>query len=158
MSKKNAIRDDAYHFLTCRQVVRREVTARHDEVVNALYRFALMVGIQAVREPSGLHAGDGRCPDLQLVLPGRHILSDVSIAHPTAPGFVRSKKSWRTTGAARAMQTKKRLKYRETAAQHHAELLPFCLETYGGMAPDAIIQAVQGRNASGRSRSMEASR
>ena len=29
-------------------------------------------------------------------------------------------------------------KYRETAAQNHAELLPFSVETYGGMAPDAI--------------------
>ena len=52
--------------------------------------------------------------------------------------MVRSHHSWTTTGAARCHQTRKRAKYRETAAQHHAELLPFSVETYGGMAPDAI--------------------
>ena len=29
-------------------------------------------------------------------------------------------------------------KNRDRAAQHHAELLPCCVETYAGMAPDAI--------------------
>ena len=36
------------------------------------------------------------------------------------------------------MQNKKRTRYLETADQNHAELLPFSVETYGGMAPDAI--------------------
>ena len=36
------------------------------------------------------------------------------------------------------MQGRKHTRYRETAAPHHAELLPFCVETCGGMAPDAI--------------------
>jgi hypothetical protein len=39
---------------------------------------------------------------------------------------------------ARQYQQKKRDKYKDTAVQHHAELLPFSVETYGGMAPDAI--------------------
>ena len=84
-----------------------------------------------------LHSSDGRCPDLQLVLPGRHIISDVCI--DTSFGTqLDHERSCTTTGAARATQTTKHRKYRETAAQHHAELLPFCVETYGGMAPDAI--------------------
>ena len=115
-----------------------ELSARHDEVLNVLYRCALMMGIQAVREPAGLCSSDGRCPDLLLALPGCNIISDVSISHPLAPGMVRSHHSWTTTGAARCHQTRKRAKYKETAAQHHAELLPFSVETYGGMAPDAI--------------------
>ena len=67
--KQGALRTDAWHFLTCKMVQKREVDARHDEVVNTLYRCALMMGIQAVKEPAGLHSSDGRCPDLQLVLP-----------------------------------------------------------------------------------------
>ena len=137
-NKRDAIRLDQWHFLTCVKMNGREVKGRHDEVVNVLYRTALMMGIQAVREPAGLHSSDGRCPDLQLMLPGRHIISDVIVTHPLAPGRVRSKVSWRTTGVARDAQGKKHRKYRETAAQHHAELLPFSVETYGGMAPDAI--------------------
>ena len=137
-NKQNAIRDDQWHFLTCSMVQSREVSARHDEVVNVLYRSALLMGIQAVREPAGLHSSDGRCPDLQLVLPGRHIISDVCITHSLAPGTVKNGRALTTTGAARSMQTTKHRKYRETAARHRAELLPFCVETCGGMAPDAI--------------------
>jgi hypothetical protein len=137
-NKTNAIRNDQLHFLTCKQVQPNEGSARHDEVVNALYRSALLMGIQAVREPAGLHSSDGRCPDLQLVLPGRMIISDVCVTHPLAPSKVRNRTSWTTTGAARQYQQKKRDKYKDTAVQHHAELLPFSVETYGGMAPDAI--------------------
>jgi hypothetical protein len=136
--KTNAIRDDRWHFLTCKQVQPNEGNARHDEVVNALYRSALLMGIQAVREPTGLHSSDGICPDLQLVLPGRMIISDVCVVHPLAPSRVRKRTSWTTTGTAREYQRKKLRKYSKTAAQHHAELLPFSVETYGGMAPDAI--------------------
>ena len=96
------------------------------------------MGIQAVREPAGLHSGDGRCPDLHLVLPGRNIISDVCVTHPLAPSRVKNGQSWMTTGTARWAQARKHNKYRETAAQHRAELLPFSVETYGGMAPDAI--------------------
>ena len=116
----------------------REGRARHDEIVNTLYRTALMMGIQAVREPAGLHASDGRCPDLQLVLPGRHIISDVCVSHPLAPGRVKNRESLTTTGCARRAEGVKHNKYRETAAQNQAELLPFSVETYGGMAPDTI--------------------
>jgi hypothetical protein len=136
--KKNAIRDDQLHFLTCTMVRPAELNARHDEVVNVLYRCALMMGIQAVREPAGLDSDDGRCPDLQLVLPGRHIISDVVVTHPLGPSRVKDRVSLTTLGAARQYQNIKRGKYRRTAAQNLAELLPFCVETYGGMAPDAI--------------------
>ena len=137
-NKQNALRHDQLHFLTCDKVKSMEVRARHDEVVDVLYRCALTMGIQAVREPAGLDSGDGRCPDLLLVLPGRNIISDVAIAHPLAPSKVRYGISLSSTGAARNSQYNKHRKYRDTAAQHRAELLPFCVETYGGMAPDAI--------------------
>jgi Reverse transcriptase (RNA-dependent DNA polymerase) len=137
-NKKNSIRNDQWHFLTCKMVQPYEVNARHDEVVNVLYRSALLMGIQAAREPAGLHSTDGRCPDLLLVLPGRSIISDVCITHPLAPSKVKSRVSWTTTGAARNLQHKKRTRYMETAVQNNAELLPFSVETYGGMAPDAI--------------------
>ena len=116
----------------------RPISARHDEVVNVLYRSALLMGIQAQREPAGLHSTDGRCPDLQLVLPGRHIISDVVVTHPLAPSRVKNRTSWTTTGAARRSQNKKRTRYTKTAVDNNAELLPFAVETYDGMAPDAI--------------------
>ena len=101
----------------------RSFVVSTEVVLNVLYRSALMMDIQAVREPVGLHSIDGRCPDLQLVLPGRIIITDVCITHPLAPSSVKYKTSWTATGAARMLQTVKHSKYRETAAQHHAELL-----------------------------------
>ena len=134
--KRDAKCEDAWHFSTCTAVKTREVTSRPDEVVNVLYRFALMKGIQAMREPAGLHASDERCPDLQLLLPGCHILSDVCIMHPYAPAQVH--RSCSTLGAARQQQGIKHRKYSRTAAQERAELLPFVVETSGGMASDAV--------------------
>jgi len=97
-----------------------------------------VLGVQAVREPTGLHGTDGRRPDLQLVLPGRHLIIDVAVCHPLGPGAVNSGHALRTTGVARHKETKKRVKYCETAKKHDAEMLPFVVETTGGMAPDAI--------------------
>jgi hypothetical protein len=51
---------------------------------------------------------------------------------------VKNGTSWTTTGAARIAQGQKRRKYTKVAVDNHAELLPFSVETYGGMAPDAI--------------------
>ena len=42
-NEKDAIRDDEWHFLTCKLVQPNEVTARHDEVVNVMYRSALLM-------------------------------------------------------------------------------------------------------------------
>ena len=43
----------------------------------ALYRTALIVGLQGVRQPTGLHVSSGLFPDLLVILPGRRILTDV---------------------------------------------------------------------------------
>ena len=107
-------------------------------MVNALYHTALVLGVQAVREPKRLHVQSNIRPDLRLGLPGQHILVDVAVCHPLAPGAVRSRRSLRTTGLARAKEQIKRKKYTELAAQRGAEMLPFCMETCGGMAPAAL--------------------
>jgi hypothetical protein len=62
----------------------------------------------------------------------------VCTTHSLAPATVKNRRALTSAGAARSMQTTKRRKYQETAVRHRAELLPFCMETCGGMAPDAI--------------------
>ena len=137
-STRNAIANDPWHFLSCKPLTNDEITVRHDAVVNALYHTALVLGVQAVREPKGLHVESNLRPDLRLVLPGQRILVDVAICHPLAPEAVRSRRSLRTTGLARTKEQTKRKKYTELAAQRGAEMLPFCMETCGGMAPAAL--------------------
>jgi hypothetical protein len=75
---------------------------------------------------------------LQLVFPGQHVLTDAVVVHPLAPSYVNQGTSLSATGAARMQQRVKTRRYSKTAARHEAMLLPFAVETCGGMAPDAI--------------------
>ena len=133
----DAVRRDRWHFISCDSLRQGEVTMRHDAVVGALYHAAMVLGVQAVREPKGLAVNQLR-PDLRMVFPGQQVLVDVVVSHPLAPAFIHNGNSLRMLGVAKAKQTTKRRKYAQTAAQHNALMLPFSLETCGGMAPEAL--------------------
>jgi hypothetical protein len=137
--QKDAIANDSWHFLSCSKGKgpTSEVTTRHNAVRDALWHGVLTVGGQAVREPVGLHLEDGRRPDLQIVFPGEHILTDVVVSHPLAPSLI-ERASGGATRTAQYAQERKRTKYEKTAAFHEARLLPFAVESFGGLAPDAV--------------------
>ena len=92
---------------------------------------------RVVTEPVGLNLEDGRRPDLQIVFPGEHILTDVVVSHPLAPSYIEGATA-AAVRVAKSAQEKKRKKYSKTAAHHEARLLPFAVETFGGLAPDAV--------------------
>ena len=110
---------------------------RHNAVADALYTTVLAVGGQAIREPTCLSAKKRVRPDLRIAVGGHHILSDVAVVHPGAPSHIAHGLSTATLGAARSEQHNKHRKYHTVAADHHMEMLPFVVETHGGMAPDA---------------------
>jgi hypothetical protein len=132
----NSLSVDPWHFLTCKKENKREVDKRHNAVADAIYRTVLAVGGQAVREPKGLEAADGRRPDLRLLLGVQQVIVDVVVSHPLTPAYIRTD-AFRSLGVAKMRQQSKHLKYDRTAAQHHAQMLAFSMETCGGMAPDA---------------------
>jgi hypothetical protein len=112
-------------------------------VLNALYHAALAVGAQAEREPKGLSWGDGKRPDLQVYFPGTALLTDVVVSHPLASGYAGAHSSefcraHARAGVARSKQRQKHDKYDHIAERHGAKLLPFAVETCGGLAPDAV--------------------
>ena len=82
---KAAIRDDSWHHLSCNAHKRREINIRHDTVVHALYTHATQSGAAAVKEPVGLSTEDGRRPDLQVVIPGESLLTDVVVSNGLCP-------------------------------------------------------------------------
>jgi hypothetical protein len=129
---------DPWHFLTCKKESKGEIDRRHNDVANAIYRTVLAVGGQAFREPEGLETTDGRRPDLRVVIGTHHVIADVVVTHPLAGSYLRNNTALTQLGAARARQKKKHVKYDRTAAQHHAQMLAFSVETCGGMASDAI--------------------
>jgi hypothetical protein len=79
--KENALINDRWHFLACRKQMGPdgELSARHNAVNDALYMSVLTLGGQAVREPSGMSDQNNRRPDLQMIFPGHHLLTDVIV-------------------------------------------------------------------------------
>jgi hypothetical protein len=94
------------------------------------------MGLPARLEPRGLDPKNDLRPDLLLTLPGRHILTDVAVTHPLAPGKV-SGKSHGPLATARRTEAIKRKKYSDLVSLRHYEMLPFVMETCGGMGPAA---------------------
>ena len=129
---------EPWHFLTCKKESKGEIDRRHNDVADAIFHTVLAVGGQAFREPVGLETRDGRRPDLQLVVNLQNIICDVVVSHPLTAGYISEGKALRPVGVAVTRQRKKHDKYDRTAAQHHAQMLPFSVETCGGMAPDAV--------------------
>ena len=124
--------------MTCKKLSNGEVTVRHNEVETALYRSALIMGLQAVRQPAGLDTSSDLRPDLMMILPGRRILTDVAICHPLAPSRVKKGIPQRTLGTAKSMEQVKRSKYLKLKTRHQMELIPFVVETCGGMGLAAV--------------------
>jgi hypothetical protein len=135
--KRNALAKDSWHFLSCNHWKRRQVTVRHDAVVNALWSYVNTIGAMAMREPGGMVKGDRRRPDLLLTFPGQQILTDVVVSHPLCPTH-RLLACSKHVAVAEWADGRKEKKYEATAATQHARLLPFSVETTGGMATGAI--------------------
>ena len=122
--------------LSCNSHNSREVTNRHNAVVHALYAHVRSAGGVASMEPKGLSADRLIRPDLQISFPGQHILSDVVISHPLCPSHTEDASKKRLVVAEKAARLK-HSKYDDTALLHHMRLLPFSVETMGGLSSEA---------------------
>jgi hypothetical protein len=102
------------------------------------------MGLKAQLEVKGLDSSSNLRPDLLLSFSGRLILSDVAVCHPLTPAVVRSRIAARSLGRAKYIEGLKQRKYAAIASQRQYELLPFVVETCGGLAPSAVqlIQAM----------------
>jgi hypothetical protein len=104
--KQNQTAKDAWHYLSCNVMKRKELNMRHNAVLNALYLYTSRAGGVAVKEPTDLNDKDGRRPDLQLLLPGLHYLADVRITHPLCPTHVQAAANKQLGAALRAEREK----------------------------------------------------
>ena len=112
--------NDRRPYLVCKTQNKREIDTRHNAVKDALYRAVLLTGGQAVREVTGLQRKSKLRPDLQIVYPGRHVLTDVAVVHPL--GVYGCERPANSTATAKKMATAKRTKYAAIASRHDAEL------------------------------------
>ena len=89
-------------------------THRLDDTVNHVARHTHYAGGLATVEVSHLSDKNKKRPDLQILLPGGHYISDVKVVHATCPTHV-AKYSGIKFGAARARQKEKIHKYADIA-------------------------------------------
>ena len=134
-----SLRNDPWHWLVCTHMKNGELRRRHDAVVDTIARVAGQVGAQVLKEVEGLDPGSKQRPDLQLVFPGRMLLTDVSVSHSLTEYLIA-----RGGSSASSWQSRKNTKYAAVASRLGAELLNVCVDASGGMAADAfeLVRAI----------------
>ena len=134
-----SLNDDPWHWLTCGKLVNGELRRRHDAVVDAIGRLAGQIGAQVRTEVGGLDPNSRQRPDMQIVFPGRMMLTDVVVSHSLTTSTVANNKS-----AAALWQGRKDRKYTGLASRLGAELLNVSVDTCGGMADGTwrLVEAI----------------
>jgi hypothetical protein len=130
------VRDDPWHWLSCNSIKRTSHTQRHDNVVHNFARHTHYAGGLATVEVSHLSDESKKRPDLQILVPGGHYLSDVKVVHATCPSHV-AKYGGTQFAAARAGQKEKIKKYEDIAKHNQANFIPFVVETSGAFTEES---------------------
>jgi hypothetical protein len=134
-----SLKSEPWHWLTCHSLMGGELNRRHNAVVDVIARVAWMVGAQVQREVKDLDPSSAQRPDLQLVFPGRVLLTDVVISHSLTASNVLSGRSTATD-----RQRRKNTKYARVASRIGAELLNVSVDACGALASDAarLVEAI----------------
>ena len=128
-----AAAQDSWHPLCCQERFGVLINDRHNHVVNVIADFCRAGGLTARTEPADLAAERELRPDIQVDLPARTLLGDVTVRHPVA-------KTWRNESASvrgvasvgDQVATKKKIKYDDLARELDATFSPIVVYTYGG--------------------------
>jgi hypothetical protein len=138
--KPDAYLGNSWHSLACVPLSGTEMTDRHNKVLNILAQFCRLMLVSARTEPAELCHDSNKRPDIQVDLPDKTLLSDVTITHP-------STKAWRTTTAHHKRtvepvgdkrEADKNESYLDMADSNDMEFIPFVLYTYGGFHSSAL--------------------
>ena len=107
--------------------------SRHDHIVRILASLFRQVGAAVHIEPR-IYGTMRLRPDLDITLPDKSLMIDVTVAHPAAP----SRGSVVPLAAAAAAEKIKYSRYSEFAKKHGAVFYPFAMESYGAFAVAAV--------------------
>jgi hypothetical protein len=152
--ERSAFAEDPDHFHSCAKHRRTLLNSRHDNIVQVLLDLARSVGFNAIREPNSHIRPDSlaqlpsssveynRHADLLLLKHGLKLYVDVTITRPTKESTVNvarpgSMATHTPLFSTRAAAAAKHVKYDEIARVNEYRMVPFAMETYGGIAPEA---------------------
>jgi phage tail protein X len=133
-----AASESSWHPLCCSTQSSIDINSRHHAVVNRIAHFGRVLHLTPRTEPGDLDPERERRPDIQLDLPDRTLLADITISHP-------SSKKWRHTAASRGVEAvgdsreaEKDDLYTPMAMALDMEFCPVVLYTTGGFHSSAL--------------------
>jgi hypothetical protein len=133
----NIYTTDSWHALTCVSRSGALITRRHNSVLDVVAKYCKLIDVAVTINPAGESDVDERRADIEVYLPDRTIVGDVTVSHP-------STKTWRNKVAKSgvhvvgdAREAAKTSKYQAMAAQHDKQFHAIVLYTYGGLHSSA---------------------
>ena len=136
-NKDGAYIRDPWHALSCKQQSGEGIIRRHNAVLNQLARFCQLMLVPTTVEPAHLDENSQERPDLQVDLPERTLLVDVTIVTPTAPSY-RGKAATRSVGVVGDERAcGKTAKYSDMTKSCDAVFTPIVIYADGGLHASA---------------------
>ena len=128
---------DSWHSLTCVSRSGTLITRRHNSVLDVVAKYCKLIDVAVTLNPASESHLDDRRADVEVYLPDRTIVGDVTVSHP-------STKTWRKKVARSgvhvvgdAREAAKVSAYQAMAALHDKEFQAIVMYTYGGLHPSA---------------------
>jgi len=149
---------DPDHFHSCPLLRRTACTQRHNDTMDVVMGLARSVGYTAIREPNhhlrpeSMQRGAldyNAHGDILLLKHDERLYLDVSVTRPTsATNLARAAITSEPLIAAKRREREKHAMYDELCALNDYTMVPFVLETYGGLGAEAHALLVKlGRHA-----------
>ena len=83
-NRTDAYTENSWHAVSCLPLSGRQITDRHNQVLAVITRFCRLMLYNVRTEPTDLCNDSERRPDIQIDLPNKTILGDVTITHSAA--------------------------------------------------------------------------
>jgi hypothetical protein len=130
---------DSWHSLSCVSRSGPLITRRHDSLMQVVSRYCKLIDVAVKLNPAGESQDDDRKADIEVYLPDRTIVGDVTVSHPAAKSWRRkvAKSGVHVVGDAR--EAEKVGLYQEMAQQHDKEFQAIVMYTYGGLHHSAKV-------------------
>ena len=129
--------DSGLHFLTSNSVKGGALIRRHDTIVQTVARAIRAAGGTAHVEPRDPDELTRERFDIEASLGSTHIIVDVMVTHPTAKSNL--KHALHPLGATRQGE-KCKINKHESKACDGTMLVPYIVETYGGIGHEAQVR------------------
>jgi hypothetical protein len=114
------------------------ITDRHNQILTIIAKFCQLILLPVRTEPGGMDHSSNKRADVQIFLPDRTLLGDVTIIHPSS-GSNRDVASARGVAAVGDLSAaRKNRKYDKLASSADMDFLPLVFYTYGGLHKSTI--------------------